>query len=385
LDTKPNKPGWRAVQFATGVVRLKDFNYRYDMAGVNPNNSLLDTYVEYAQGVPFLEIEEDPYGDYAFDLNLAWWAYLLDLGNPNIDGNYVSPITPGSSKYQLKQIDTKGSMNEYVFTFGSNYNDRLYLGLTFGIPMIRYYEYSYYEESGIENSDLRYFQKYDDLETHGTGFNLKIGAIYRASDWLRLGASFHSPSWFGNMTDYWQTTMISEFYSPDNNGDYIYVETSPSGTYDYNLQTPYRVQGSLGFIIGNVGVVSADYEFADYASASLDAHDYSFSNENQAISNSYTIGHIMRFGTEWRYNIFSFRAGGKYFTSPYDNEINDGSGWGFAAGAGLRVEWFFMDFAFAFDQVKEDFYLYDSETVHVNPVLNTTRKYSILTTFGIKL
>jgi len=385
LNTDSKRPGMRAVSFATGIVRLNDFNYRYDMSGVNPNNSLLDTYVEYADGVPFLDIEEDPWGDYAFDLNLAWWAYLLDLRNPNIDGDYVSPITPGTSKYQWKQIDTKGSMNEYVFTFGANYNDRLYLGMTFGIPMIRYFESSFYEESGIQNSDLKYFQKIDDLETRGSGFNMKLGVIYRAADWLRLGAAFHTPSWFGNMTDYWQTTIISEFYTPDINGYYRYVETSPSGTYDYHLRTPYRVQGSVGFIIGNVGLVSADYEFADYAAANLDASDYSFSEENQAISNSYTIGHNIRFGTEWRYNVFSFRAGGKYFTSPYDNDINDGTGWGFSAGAGFRADWFFMDLAFAYNQMKEDYYLYDSETVKVNPVLNTTRKYSILTTFGIKL
>jgi len=73
-----------------------------------------------------------PWGDYAFDLNLAWWAYLLDLRNPNIDGDYVSPITPGTSKYQWKQIDTKGSMNEYVFTFGPIITTVLYLGMTFG-------------------------------------------------------------------------------------------------------------------------------------------------------------------------------------------------------------------------------------------------------------
>lgn len=384
LHANPNKPGWRTVQFATGVVRLNDFNYRYDMNGVNPTNSLLDTYVEYADKVPFLDIEEDPFGEYAFDLNLAWWTYLLDLKDPNVDGEYISPITSGNSKYQWKQVDTKGSMNEYVLTFGANYNDRLYLGMTFGIPMIRYYESSIYEESSIQNSDLRYFQRYEDIETHGTGFNLKLGVLYRASDWLRIGAAFHTPSWFGNMTDYWQTTMVADFYTPDINGYYRYVETSPSGTYDYKLHTPYRVLGSLGFIIGNVGLVSADYEFADYASSSFDAPDYTFSEENKAISNSYTIGHNVRVGTEWRYNIFSFRAGGKYFTSPYYNDLNDGSRWGFSLGTGLRLSWFFMDVAFAYSQMKEDYYLYNSETVRVNPVLNTSKTYSILTTFGFK-
>jgi hypothetical protein len=183
--------------------------------------------------------------------------------------------------------------------------------------------------------------------------------------------------------------MISQYYDPPNPGDTLrqtyFVEYSPSGSYDYNLNTPYRIQGSVAFIIGNVGLVSADYEFADYAQAKLDAPDYSFSDENLATSNSYAAGHNIRLGTEWRYNIFSFRAGGKYFTSPYQNDINDGSKWGVSAGVGLRKGWFFMDIAYAYTHMEEDYYFYSSPSIVPNPVLNTLKSSYILTTFGIKL
>lgn len=389
IKSDPKVPGWRTISFATGVNRLNDFNYRYSMGGYNNQNSYLDTYVEYADGVPFTDIEEDPYGDYAFDLNLAWWSWLLDLKKPNIDDEYVSPVLQGSEKYQWKQVTSWGSMNEYVFTLATNYNDRLYLGLTFGLPMIRYYESSLYEESDIENSNLRYFQRIEDLETHGTGFNLKYGMIFRANDWLRLGASVHSPSWFFNMRDYWSATMLADYYNPPNPFDSTrqtyFVENSPSGSYEYNLQTPYRVQGSVGFIIGNVGLVSAEYEFSDYANAKFDANDYAFTTENTSISNSYAAGHNIRVGTEWRYKIFSFRAGGKYFTSPYQNDINDGSKWGFSAGLGLRQGAFFMDIAYAYTRMEEDYYFYSSPGVVPNPVLNNLKSSYILTTFGFKL
>ncbi len=384
IKTDPKKAGWRSFSFATGMNRLNDFNFRYEMAGYNETNSLLDTYVEFADGVPFEDIEDDPWGEYAFDLNLAWWTYLLDLADPMVDDEYISPV-PAGSKFQAKSIDTRGSMNEYVFTFGANYNERLYLGMTFGIPFIRYFESSVYEESDIQGTELLYFRRIEDLETRGSGFNLKLGLIYRASDWLRVGASFHSPSWFGNMEDYWSATMVSEFTTPDINGDYRYVETSPAGTYNYNLTTPYRLQGSLGFIVGNIGLISADYEFADYANAKFDAPDYNFSEENRSISNSYAIGHHIRVGTEWRYNIFSFRAGGKYFTSPFENEINDASRWGFSGGVGLRQGWFFMDLAYAFSKSEEDYYFYNTGTTVPNPVLNTSRIHNILLTLGVKL
>ena len=380
----PTKPGWRYVTFATGINRVNDFNRRYAMTGINASNSLLDTYVDEANGVNYKQIEDDTYGDYAFDLNLAWWTYLLDLANPLVENLYTSPI-PVGTKWQTKSIDSWGSMNEYVFSFATNYNDRLYLGMTFGIPFIRYYESSVYTESDIANSDLKYFTRFEDLETHGTGFNFKVGFIYRAADWFRIGGAFHTPSWFGNMRDYWQVTMTSEFYTPDDNGQTYYVESSPSGSYDYSLHTPYRIQGNLAFIIGNIGLISADYEFADYGTSQFDGPNYNFNEENQSIQNSYTGTHNARIGTEWRYKIFSFRAGGKYTTSPYQNNLNDGSRFGFSAGTGLKQGWFFMDLAYAYTNMKDDYYFYNIPGIASNPVANTTTDHYVLLTIGAKL
>ncbi len=381
----PKKPGWRYVSFATGVNRLSDFNHRYEMVGNNADNSLLDIYVKDANGINFNDIEDDYYGYYAYDLNLAWWDYLLDI-EPGPDSNtYYSPVPSGANKLQSKQITTWGSMNEYVFSIASNYNDRLYLGMTFGIPMIRYFESSVYTESNIDNSDLKYFDRIEDLETHGSGFNFKVGMIYRASDWLRIGTAFHSPSWFSNMRDYWHVDMISEFYTPDSYGQTRYVASSPSGYYEYSLQTPWRLQGNLAFIIGNVGLISADYEFADYSKARLDAYDYNFNEENTSIENSYTGTHHIRVGTEWRYNIFSFRAGAKYFTSPYQNDINDGSRLGFSGGVGLKEGWFFMDIAYAYSGMEDDYYFYNTPDIASNPVANKTADHYILMTIGAKL
>jgi hypothetical protein len=380
LDSRNNKSNWKYVQFATGINRLADFNNRSQMVGFNSENSLLDTYVHSANGTDFRDIEEDIYGSYAFDLNPAWWTFLLDLQDTSIYDQYISPI-PGGNVLQMKTINSRGSMNEYVFSLSGNYMDRLYIGMTFGLPFIRYYEYSEYSEEDNTNSiyDFKSFQRIDNLETRGNGFNFKIGLIYRVNDWMRLGAAFHSPSWFNNMRDYWYTTMFSSFDNGDN-----YKKSSPSGNYNYDLTTPLRVQGNLGFIIGNVGLVSADYEFVDYGSSRLSAYDYSFSEENKSITNSYKGAHHIRVGTEWRYNIFSFRAGANYFTSPYRNDINDASQLGFSGGIGFRQDWFFLDLAYAYTGKKEDYYFYNTPEYSTNPVSNTIRTHTILTTVGVK-
>jgi hypothetical protein len=385
VKSDPNKAGFKYVTFATGLNRLNDFNRRYEMNGTNSANSLLDIYVNDAKGTDYTEFEQEPpYGP--FDLSLAWYTYLINPAKPNVTDEYTSAM-PNGNKLQSKYIDSWGSMNEYVFSFATNYNDRLYLGLTFGIPFIRYYESSVYTENSLENSNLNNFDRIETLETRGSGFNIKAGFIYRASDWFRIGGAFHSPSWFGNMTDYWHVTMTSDFNNPPDTttSDTYFVRNSASGTYDYNLNTPLRVQGDLAFIIGNVGLISADYEFADYGSAHLDARDFNFNEENQAIQNSYTGTHQVRIGTEWRYKIFSFRAGGKYSTSPYKNNINEGSRFGFSGGIGLKQGWFFMDLAYAYRNMKDNYYFYNSSGFTSNPISNTTIDHSILLTLGVKL
>jgi long-subunit fatty acid transport protein len=387
LDPSTSR-GWRYVQFATGLNRLGDFNNHAVINGNNNTNSLIDSYAAYAtdNNLSISDIEgtaENGYtGMYAYDLNLAWWTYLL---NPALGGGYAGYIPSGKDKLQTKSIDSHGSMNEYIFSFAANYSDRLYIGTTFGLPFVHFTENSTYTEDDVTNSiiDFKYFTRYENLETHGNGFNFKVGLIYRITDWFRFGVAFHSPSWYNNLNDHWMATMTAQYEKPDTSG-YTQYSVTNSGDFEYDLTTPLRVQGNAGFIIGNIGLVSVDYEFVDYSAANLGAYNYSFNEENLDIENGYRIAHNFRVGTEWRYNIFSFRAGGRFETSPYADNINDGSLFGFSGGVGLRQGPFYLDLAYVFTGMQEDYYLYNSSGVAANPSENTIRTHTILTTFGLK-
>lgn len=381
LKSKRNEPGWRYVQFAMGVNRLQDFNNRMFMTGPNHSNSLLDTYVNYAEGPPqinYQDIERDPYYTYAYDLNLAWWTYLLDYEGDTINYIYTSPV-PNGGVQQNKTVETKGSMNEYVFSFASNYNDRLYLGMTFAIPVIRYRESSTYRETDVADTiiDFKQFARVDYLETKGSGFNFKFGFIYRATDWLRFGASVQTPSWFNNMRDYWWASMESYYDNGDN-----YKQTSPAGNYNYRLTTPFRASGQLAIIFGQHGLISSSYEYVNYRDARLSAYDYNFDAENLNIRNSYNDAHHIRLGTEWRYDIFSFRGGFYYAGSPYQHNINDGARTSYSVGVGIRQNAFFVDLGYVYSRSETDYYYYLTDDVQPNPVSNLYKTHSILITLG---
>ncbi|MCK5080113.1 MAG: hypothetical protein KAR09_09215, partial [Bacteroidales bacterium] len=260
LSSRANQPGFRHFQFAMGINRLNDFNRRMIMAGDNTENSLLDTYVQYADGIYYKDIENNRGGLYGFDLYPAWWTYLLDADTSA--STYFSPI-PNGGIQQRKIVEQWGSMNEWTFGFGTNYQDILYLGMSLNIPWIRYFERSTYSETDIADTiyDFNSFNIYDRLETRGTGFNMKFGFILRPADFIRIGGAVHTPSWY-NMRDYWDRNMESYF----DNGDY-YSQASPYGSYRYKLTTPLRLQGSLAFIIGTHGLISGEYEYVDYSSA----------------------------------------------------------------------------------------------------------------------
>ena len=370
----------KSYQFAFGMNRSNNFNNRVLMEGFNDRNSILDTYVDFADGIYFGDIEDDNNGDYAYDLNPAWYTYMIDTLPGSVD-RYYGAVPPGSTLLQRKEIESWGSMNEMVFALSANFSDRVYLGASFGFPFLRYFEESYYSEIDQNNeiSDFNMLRIYEKLSTHGTGFNIKFGTIVRVTDYLRVGAAIHSPTWFNNMTDEWSSTYSTSF----DNGD-RYSESTPFGNYDYQLETPLKVLGSISGIIANMALISAEYEFTDYSKSRFRSPGYSYFDENNTIKTIYKKAHAIRVGGEIRSGHFSVRAGGGYYTSPFSDNINEGDRFFFSGGLGYRDKAFFADLAYVQTGSKEDYYLYGSENVAVDPVQNKFSTYNLMLSFGLR-
>ena len=371
------------IQFGIGLNRINNFNNRMMIQGNNDENSFVDTYVDNANGINYHDIEDDPYGDYAFDLNPAWWTFLL---NPKdtLTNEYLGAVVSDANKLQRKELNSWGSMNEFIMAFGTNINDRLYLGGSFAFPYIRYFEESYYTEEDnqnlmVDDFDFRKMSLYQDLQTRGTGFNMKFGVILRVTDWVRVGGAIHSPTWFYNMRDYWYSYLTAEY---DNN-DY-YSQGSPEGNYDYEIETPWRAMGNIAFIIGKVALISAEYEYVDYSKAELKGYDYGFYNENTAIKSKYEKSQNIRVGGEYKLGQLALRAGYSFYGSPFATDVNDGKKNYYTGGIGFRDENFFVDLAYVYSASKENYYLYRSENVSVDPVKNKYITNNVLLTIGLR-
>lgn len=379
-----NKSIVKNWQFAVGMNRINNFNNRMNMQGYNSENSIIDTYVEHADGIQYENIENDPYGAYAYDLNLAWNTYAIDT-IPGRTDLYFGAVPPVGGVYQRNYIETWGSMNELLFSLGTNIGDRLYLGASFAFPFIRYFEKSGYTETDNGNNinGFNSIYVYDYLQTNGTGFNFKFGTILRVTDFLRIGGSISSPTWY-NMRDYWNTEMVTEF---DNNE--YYSSYSPYGSYDYDLETPWRATASVAAILWKFMLINVEYEYVNYSLARLSSYDYNFSIENDAVSAKYTAGNNIKVGTEMRFGHFAVRGGFGYYESPFatgssGEKINDGQKLYYSGGLGFRDNNFFVDLAYVRSESNEDYYFYGTENIKVNPVENKYFTNNVLLTVGLR-
>ncbi len=367
---------WKNVQFGFGVNRMANFNNRVMIEGDNNESSFLTPYRDAAQGIAPQDLG-------AYNTGLAYDADLFFYDNQLDSANSIYQIFyPNGGVNQRKSIESKGSLNEMIFSIGANYGDRLYLGATLGVPYIRYSEISKFtetDESIVDpNSFYNYkmFTKTDNLETSGTGINFKLGIIFRATDFLRIGGAIHTPTFYTGMADSWNTSIESHF----DDGSSL-TARSPEGFYEYELTTPMRAIGSVGFIIGKAGLISADYEYVDYASARLRAVDYDFNSENEAIRDNYLVAHNLRFGTEWRYGSLNFRGGYNISANPY-RYGTDATNSSFSLGLGIREKNFFIDMAWVHSNMDDEYHLYSSD--YVAPAMTKVINDSFLMTIGIK-
>ncbi|MFP4691123.1 MAG: OmpP1/FadL family transporter [Bacteroidales bacterium] len=338
--------GWQFINMGFGINRHNNFNDRWIAQGFNTNNSLMTSMMEQANREGSVENLSD------FSTGLAWDTWLLGEDD---EGFFVD--MPDGGVLQQQETNSSGSLREFVLSMGANYNDRVYIGATFGFPTVSYEEESRYTEEDSQDRDpvFNSLAYTTNLKTEGNGYNFKVGAIVRVTDMIRLGGAFHSPT-FLDLSDRYSATMSSDLIL--NSYNQTSSSSSEGGRFDYELTTPLKAMGSLGLVFGTRGLVSLDYEFTDYSNARLRSPDYSFTEENNTIRDSFTAQHGIRVGGELRLHPLILRAGYGQYTSPYVSGVNDGERTLISGGIGLREQNYFIDFSYTHSFYEEDYYLY---------------------------
>ncbi len=387
------KAAWKAASFAFGMNRNTTFKNDYSYSGTNYKNSLIEKYAEeFNQLGGIKAINSVSYPAYA-----AYQTWLVDRGF-GIDSNkaysYI-PFTDGIK--QTKTVSESGGMQEYVISGGGNYKEKLMIGATLGIPRIVYDRTLRFTEediSGKNNNDFKYMYFTERLSTTATGINLKVGAIYKASDNFRLGLALHTPTYL-QFNDISSIEMESHTDSlllqnnPTNNPVSLYTQDTAL-SFNYAQTTPYKAIASATVLFNKYGFLTADVELVDYASMKYN-FGQGYENESEAINrviqNTYKSAINVRLGAEAKLQDVALRAGVAYFGSPYKDSNIGGSRLHISAGAGYRAKNWFMDFAFvrAMQNVTQLPYVLNRQNANVETAMIKNTNSSVLLTFGFKL
>ena len=226
----------------------------------------------------------------------------------------------------------KGGKEDYVFNIGTNFSDFIYLGANLGISSLDYGYDEYFKEGAIDPSDFEIVMSNGDrlyfkdmsyrysYSAAGTGYYGKFGVIITPGFGFRLGAAIQTPT-VNRINEEWQMSGETSY----TDADYKAYAKSPYGSGTYTMISPFRVNFGLAYTLGQLAVISADYEMSDYGQMKYRTdgidRDY-FENINTEIRECFGISHIIRIGAEVRpVSGLAIRAGYRAATSPelYDS------------------------------------------------------------------
>ena len=347
FNTNPKNSHWKTANFGIGLNRQNNYNASIFYEGT-ANGTILNGLFDDAQST----INNGGTTDdlYPFDTKLAYDAGAIFLDPDNGEVTYDFIGNENASVSRSHAVNTYGKMNEMVLSFGGNYDEKLMVGATIGVPFVNYrLEGEYIEAdktSTVEAFDKLTYTEY--LRTEGVGVNLKIGVIYKINQAFRVGATFHTPTAL-SLTDTYTNTFAYEYTvgGASYGGDPISPELD--GISDYKLRTPWRASASAAAVIKKIGFVSADVEIVDYSNNRYNFTADVASQQNEAderaansdIQRAYKQALNVRLGAELAIDNFRLRGGLNLLGKPQASE--EGFNTAFTAGAGVRNQSFYLD------------------------------------------
>ncbi len=356
---------WKNFNLGLGYNQMSDYNNSFSANYFNKDYSLIHTYLDNAKYDNFRNL----YENLAFQTYLINDFYTVNNGQDTIK-EWWSPLTdemnysdtanvPEVGVNQNKYITKEGSNGEYFLSLGGNYSDKLYIGATIGIQRINYQLTRTHKETERADNMVGFHSfSLTEYENHtGTGYNFKIGAIYKPIEYVRIGAAIHTPTFFKIEYTFYNSM------NTDLDGDQYSFE-SDQYNFSFDMVSPMKIETGVAVQVKDIGLLSVDYERVDYSTAKLVSQDEAglFELENDSLNNTLTAANNLRFGGEVKLNQFYLRGGYALYQSPYSGKYEDfqSNTQIFSGGFGYREGSFFMDATFMRSMTSKEKYLYDS-------------------------
>lgn len=310
-----NISGLVSSNFSFTYNRLKNYNKSFLVQGGTSGVSFTDYLVKYSGEIP---------GSISYsNLEMPWLTvlgyngYLLDT----IPGSLsFSPTNTGGTVRPNYQMVQTGALSEFSFGWGGNFSNRLFLGANLNLRSLTYNLASYYAEV-FQNGEK--FSLANTLTQDGIGVNLKLGAIYLPTDNLRLGVAFHTPTYMSVEENSYADLTSSQIPSNEDN-----PSLTPVSSQTFNIWNPLQIQLSASYLFGIHGLISAEYDYINYAGSrfnSVKSSLQNFSDINTAMGTVLNNVHVIKLGGELKVTpSFALRAGYSTSSPTVKSDYKDG-------------------------------------------------------------
>ena len=368
----------RSTQFGIGLTRTNDYNIHTNARGINPTSSKIDNYLARINGYSQYELQDA----FPYDIYPAWKTYLIDLYQ-DANGLYYDSPVPQGNIWQGQECDFIGRSEAWTFAGSANINDRFFIGISADLAHIKREGQRLFKESRVEGTetDFNQWKFTEDITSSGWGANAKVGFIYYATNSLRFGGAFHSPTIY-SFSESWQTATESEI-------NWVTQKSlSPESYYEYTFIKPLKWVGSMAFVIRQQGIISLDAEYTNYGAARFMAaadDDYDYSPTNEVIKETYGRTFNFRLGNEWSLGTSYLRLGAAYYGSPFGLGESGGSVKKASCGISVPVsESTTFDFAYELSHGKNYIFLYDAGDLGIESVTQKQFKHILAATLKVR-
>lgn len=402
-----NKKG-RSSAFSLAINQTADFKSDVIYRGQNNKSSYSQKFLEEIKNGNIKDGNTVASG-FPFGTSLAFNTYWIDTVGGGTNGNFQfqtrAPIANGL--LQQNTISTRGGITEFALGGGFNLSDKLLIGGSIGVPVVRLRkEEEFVEADATANTANKFdYAVYKQgLTTSGIGLNIKGGVIYKPQEFWRLGFAFHSPTFY-SLTDEntAEITTNTEGYRGTQT-QRLQDVTNASSQIAYLHMTPLKLIGSASYVLREIqdvtrqrGFLTADVEYVAYGMSSYFANDTEtqpadpatkayFKSLNQAISQAYKGAFNFRAGGELKFTTVMVRAGVAYYGNPYKNLHNEkGDRLNLSGGLGYRNKGFFVDATYVYSMNSDVNIAYrlQNAAYYNTDIRNTAGK--IFLTIGFKI
>lgn len=360
IDKNP-KNNWKKITLALNYENNNNFDNSLYSAGINPSNSIDKYFLRFANGLPqeggisLQTLQNANFSNLNFIDQQAYLGYQAYIFNPIDENNlqntiYVSNVPTSSNYFQDNYTITRGYDSKVTGNISSSYKDRIILGFNFN------YHYtdlikttSVFESYGTPNNITGLKSVQFDTETHtfGNGISFNFGAIFKASNDIRLGLSYKSPTWY-RLQDEQSQAILSDCPDCSTSNPIIFNPRVIMIYLPYKIQTPSKWTTSFVYLFGKKGLLSADISQSDYSKTQFKpVNEYSGINSYLRAALDKAIE--VRLGGEIKFKQMSFRGGYRFDQSPYKVDRTFGDLTGYSGGFGYNFGENRIDIAYSYE------------------------------------